>query len=62
MNIDEKSHAAVNYTLGTAGVTSPWWLEFLKLSEFWMQYLTVAGGFILIIIQLYRTLKNKKED
>lgn len=62
MDLNEKSHAALNYSLGTAGITSPWWLEILKLSEFWMQYLTVAGGFILIIIQLYRTLKNKKEE
>ncbi len=62
MDIQEKSHAALNYAIGTAGVTSPWWLEFLKISEFWMQYLTVVGGFVLIIVQLYRTMKKKKGE
>lgn len=59
----EKFHATTNYTLGAAGVSSPWWLDFLKESEFWMHYLTVAGGFVLLAIQIYRTIsKNKKED
>ncbi len=61
MNLEDKSHAALNYTLGAVGVSSPWWLDFLKASEFWMHYLTVAGGFILIAIQLWRTFYKKGE-
>lgn len=60
MYIQEKSHALMNYTIGGTAATSPWWLDFIQITDPVIHWLTGVIGLILVLVQVSRTV-NKKE-
>lgn len=58
MDIQEKTHAFLNYTIGAIGISAPAWMQFLDDATMVMKFLTAAGGLALVIIQLRRTTKK----
>ena len=59
MDVQEKSHAALNYAIGVTGITSPFWMDAINIAEYWLHFLTVLCGFLLVAYQLINTYNKR---
>lgn len=63
MDIQEKTHAFTNLTVGSAAILSPVWMNAINITECLLHFMTVLGGFILVVFQLKRMYdKSGKND
>jgi len=60
MDIQGKTHAAINYVVGGTAATSPWWMDFIQITDPLVHWLTGIIGLALVVVQFNRTI-NKKE-
>ena len=60
MDIQDKSHAITNYVVGGTAATSPWWLDFMQITDPYIHWLTGILGLAIVVIQFCRTTKKEK--
>lgn len=60
MDIEERSHAAINYVVGGTAASSPWWLNFIQITDPVVHWLTGIIGLVLVLVQFSRTVNKRR--